>query len=386
MSDQNNADVTTSKSLLDNKDPDVWGILKWLIFLGASAIIILSIGSVWEKAAKDKLEMLGFLKSCGTALLISGACFSSGSLMGFLFAIPKLLQNTNLLPEQIKNDQTVILHNDNLVQISDWPTKIIVGVGLTQLNQIPEGLRSVGTQLGKSFGADDIGTNIAIGCVLYFVVVGFLASYIWTRLYFVKLLGQTNEELQKKQIRKLENAADHAVAGENKKTITESQMASDAAGFEQLKTDSSEVLKTALDELKEKVKEVLKNKPVAVPDDPQKGRWGDKAENNGKQIRATVVQSSVKGFYNILITVSDKIKPLDVPVAIFVHDSFKFPDDVIYVKPNENKLAQITLTDYEAFTIGAVFADGTELELDLNEQPGYPEGFYWEKKTRFSQT
>lgn len=386
MSDQRISAIANSQMLLDHNEPNVWKILKNLILLGFIAIVVLSIGSVWENGGQEKLQLFSILKSCGTALLISGACFSAGALTGFLFAIPKLLQNTNLLPEQIQNDQTVILHNDNLVQISDWLTKIIVGVGLTQLNQIPGNIKKIGDQLGKSFSNDEIGVNIAIGCVLYFVVVGFLAAYIWTRLYFVKLLGQTNEELRKKQLKKLENLADSAVSEKNIETIKESDVASDAGAIELLKESSSDELKSALDELKLKVQESLKKKPVKIDDDLQKGRWGGKTESNGKQIRATVVQSNVKSFYDILITVSDKTKPLDVPVAVFVHDSFRFPDDVIYIKPNANGMAQITLTAYEAFTVGALFADATELELDLNEQKGYPDGFYWGRNNSSSLT
>ncbi|HMK27892.1 MAG TPA: pYEATS domain-containing protein [Chitinophagaceae bacterium] len=361
-------------SMLDDRDPNVWKILKLLILLGFIAIVVLSIGSVLEQNKNG--GGYNIWKSGGTALLISGACFSAGALMGFLFAIPKLLQNTNLLPDQIKNDQTVILHNDNLVQISDWLTKIIVGVGLTQLNDIPDFLKRIGDRLGKSFGDGAAGSNIAIGCILYFVVIGFLSSYIWTRLYFVKLLRQTNDDLQKRQIEKLAKLADIAVEDKNKKTITESDVASDAAAIDTLKATSSDEIKSELDKLKEKVKEVLKSKTVKVKDDLQKNRWGGKAENNGKQIKAAVSQSKLDGFYDIFITVTGDT-PLTTPVAIFVHDSFAFPDDVVYVVPDAKGVAQITLTAYEAFTIGAFFADGTELELDLNQQAGYPRGFYW---------
>lgn len=374
--------TNSSPQQLIGREPNVWAILKQLIWLGLIAILVLSIGSVWEakNGNEGKVELLGFLKSCGTAVLISGACFSAGALTGFLFAIPKLLQNTNLLPEQIKQDQTVILHNDNLVQISDWLTKIIVGVGLTQLNNIPDGLSAVGKQLGKSFGDGDHGSNIASGCVLYFVVVGFLSAYIWTRLYFVKLLRQNIDELQKQQIEKLEKLAVSAVADKNQHSIRESTVASDATSLDFLMENSETVVSSALDELKEKVSEVLKSKETRDTDDLQKGIWGGKSELNGRMIRANVIQNQNSGFYEIVVTVSDKTKVMTEPVAIFVHDSFEFPQNVIYVKPNANGLAQITLTAYEAFTIGALFADGTELELDLNEQKGYPIGFYWSKQ------
>ena len=382
---------------LENNEPNVWRILKWIIYLGFAAIIILCLGSVifdTDADGKRKINFLFFLRSSGTGLLISGACFSAGALTGFLFAIPKLLQNTSLLPDNIQNNETVILHNDNLVQISDWLTKIIVGVGLTQLYNIPGFIKKIGLELGPSFGSLEIGRNIAIGTILYFAIVGFLAAYIWTRLYFVKLLRKTDDELRRQvteakqevTVAKQETEAikDQVSSEKSKESVEKNELASDISTIKLLKEKSSDELKGKLDLLKQKVKEELPNKPIVVEDDPQKNRWGGKAENNGKQIRATVVQLEASSFYNILITVFDKEKPLNEPVAIFVHDSFRFPDNVLYVNPDANGVAQVTLIAYEAFTIGALFADGTELELDLNDQPGYPEKFYWDKSSQSS--
>ncbi|MET0394554.1 MAG: pYEATS domain-containing protein [Chitinophagaceae bacterium] len=375
---------TNPSSLLDHKDPSVWRILKYLIYLGFIAIIIVSIGSVLVNI-ETRVRSLDVLKSIGTALLISGACFSAGALMGFLFAIPKLLQNTSLLPDSIQSNQTVILHNDNLVQISDWLTKIIVGVGLTQLTNIPSFIKKAGTELSASFSSGDqsaqVGRNVAIGCILYFTIVGFLAAYIWTRLYFVKLLHKTDEDLRTLQeVKKEAETLKEQVSSEkSKENIEKNELASDTASLTLLGEKSSEDIRGKLDLLKQKVQETLPVKPVTVPDDLQKNRWGGKKENNGKKIDATVAQSSIAGFYDIKVKISAFGSVLQDPVAVFVHDSFRFVNDTLYVTPDENGVACVKLTAYEAFTVGALFVDGTELELDLNEQAGYPQGFYWKK-------
>src|SRR5688500_2738159 len=119
-----------------NQDiPNVWRIISWMISIGIMMVI-----SLTSRFLKDEGSMsfviIDFFTALGIALLIGGAFFTAGGLIGFLFGIPKLLQNTALVPEEVSK-KTVIVHNDNLVQISDWLTKIIVGVGLTQLTNIP---------------------------------------------------------------------------------------------------------------------------------------------------------------------------------------------------------------------------------------------------------
>lgn len=132
----------------------------------------------------------------GTALLIGFACFCIGAFVGFLFGIPRIVSSSNSsLDETSKN---LIFHNDNLVQISDWLTKIIVGVGLTQIANLPEKLNALGQYLGPSFttNLDNLPVNdsskaIAISTVLYFLILGFIACYLWTRFQFSNMLRET---------------------------------------------------------------------------------------------------------------------------------------------------------------------------------------------------
>ena len=132
----------------------------------------------------------------GTALLIGFACFCIGAFVGFLFGIPRIVASSNSsLDETSKN---LIFHNDNLVQISDWLTKIIVGVGLTQIANLPDKLNALGQYLGPSFttNLDNLPVNdsskaIAISTVLYFLILGFIACYLWTRFQFSNMLRET---------------------------------------------------------------------------------------------------------------------------------------------------------------------------------------------------
>lgn len=133
----------------------------------------------------------------GTALLIGFTCFSVGAFCGFLFGIPRIISSssTQVMDETSKN---LIFHNDNLVQISDWLTKIIVGVGLTQIANVPKILNDLGEYLGPSFTTNfdnlpvaDSTKAIAVSTVLYFLILGFIACYLWTRFQFSNMLRET---------------------------------------------------------------------------------------------------------------------------------------------------------------------------------------------------
>jgi hypothetical protein len=107
------------------------------------------------------------------------ACASAmvGGLLGFLFGIPHTLQE-----EPKTTNSTGYRANTNLEQISDWLTKILVGVGLTQLNEMPTLMKKVSAFLAGGFGGHDSGA-IALTILVFFTVCGFLFAFLWTRLF-----------------------------------------------------------------------------------------------------------------------------------------------------------------------------------------------------------
>ncbi len=82
-------------------------------------------------------------------MLVAGAALLSGFLLGFIFAIPraddKRSKTAPVAPgDAIERDSSAqsapVLRNGNLVEISDWLTKIILGVGLVELHSITDRL------------------------------------------------------------------------------------------------------------------------------------------------------------------------------------------------------------------------------------------------------
>ncbi len=171
------------------KRQKIWNVLLILAILGVAFIIMIS----FQISPDKDCDWKSFFIALGTGLLIAGASFSSGALSGFLFGIPRIINS--LAPKSAEMTQNVILHNDNLVQISDWLTKIIVGVGLTQINALPGKLYKLGDMISPCFnisssrpGSHNLEITIAISILLYFLILGFITSYLWTRIYFGNIL------------------------------------------------------------------------------------------------------------------------------------------------------------------------------------------------------
>lgn len=134
--------------------------------------------------------------------------------------------------------------------------------------------------------------------------------------------------------------------------------------------------KDVADSFRAATKSVYNATPVVVEDDTQKNRWGGQAVNGGRMLQATVKKAIIPGYFNVRIRLlSEHGGPSTGDVAFFLHDSFS--EEIRYHKARDGE-ASISVTAYEAFTVGARTEDGTLLELDLNEVSGFPEDFYWE--------
>ena len=111
------------------------------------------------------------------------------------------------------------------------------------------------------------------------------------------------------------------------------------------------------------------------PDDPQKGKWGGFADNNGRHLRAEVVPGTLTNYYKVKLTVTgDPENPIKGLVKFHLHDTFNDPNPVIAVK---NNMAELILNwVYGAFTVGAETDNGqTLLELDLSKLESAPKKF-----------
>jgi hypothetical protein len=294
----------------------------------------------------------------------------SGGFLGFIFGIPSILQL----------EKSRIKYNDNLVQISDWLTKIIVGVGLTQLYQIPHFIIQIGEHFQANFGGinsiasqNAAARNIAIAIIGYFIVLGFLMIYFWTKTDYSTIMkymdDDFNAELEVEKQAKEEAQQETLETTKKLETVKEESMAKE----EDLQA-LSQTFSSIAQGIKDK-REEIKNSPV-IEDDPQKGKWGGSTEANGRKITATVRETSYdKDWFNVNIEVSstDPDKPLTGSVIFHLHPSLP---NQIQTAESVNGVASIQFIAYGAFTVGAECdAGNTKLELDLAQLPDAPEIF-----------
>jgi hypothetical protein len=207
----------------------------------------------------------GYPAAIGVCVLIALTAFLGGGGLGFLFALPRVLSDsasapvpspapvstttssaganggggggtattpaTPATPRQAAAAR-LLQSNTNLERISDWLTTMLVGVSLTQLNNVPRLMWQFRLFLEETApvfagGADQPDTARwlpMVGCVLLILsaLAGFMAMYLYMRLELVRLFLQTERELQPE--RQLQEQARAEVRSESLSVATERRL------------------------------------------------------------------------------------------------------------------------------------------------------------------
>ena len=155
-----------------------------LIAVGLLSILVFA----WQATEPAKVFAVG--------VTIAGATLVASALLGFLFGIPRRLQrdapkvvsgDAAALPEA--QEQLLYGANTNLEEISDWLTKILIGVGLTQIGEAATLLRRIGETFGNGMGGAAYGPPFVIANIIYFAAAGFFLGFLWTRIYLGRALS-----------------------------------------------------------------------------------------------------------------------------------------------------------------------------------------------------
>jgi hypothetical protein len=100
-------------------------------------LIVFSLSVVCATLFSCSHYSASFPSSISVFVLIGGGTFILGAIVGLLFSIPRFIaRKDGLAPENPLvngNNGDSYRPNTQLEEIGDWLTKIIVGVGLTQL-------------------------------------------------------------------------------------------------------------------------------------------------------------------------------------------------------------------------------------------------------------
>lgn len=153
--------------------------------------------------------------SVGPVLLWCVACLAVGATVGFLFGIPRsgvqvVRQNgTKNTPKaaaggsaaSTEHENETGRPNTNLEEVSDWLTKILVGLSLVHLKTIEEKVmaisRNAASALNDTPTAADISAATAL--VVGFAVIGFLCGYLYTRLFLQGAFSRSNQDMRRFQ-------------------------------------------------------------------------------------------------------------------------------------------------------------------------------------------
>jgi len=111
-------------------------------------------------------------RDTGAAVLWAMASIAVGALIGFLFAVPRINPEVKI--------RSRLIPNANVEAVSDWLTKILVGVGLVNFQSIGRFVDGLATQLSQDIGRTHA---YALGLIIYFWAVGVIQGYVLTRIF-----------------------------------------------------------------------------------------------------------------------------------------------------------------------------------------------------------
>lgn len=173
----------------------------------------IGLGTLWISAyAWETCSWTQFLNILGIASMLAGAFYSLGAFFGFLFGMPR---TKPVAGKTEAANQATAGTSTNLEQISDWLTKILVGAGLTQINALPGLLKDFGEFTSTSLGAPPQSGVLAIGLLIYYVILGFFSGFLLTRLYLAGAIRAADLEKTLQQVESKISERDHQRAADD---------------------------------------------------------------------------------------------------------------------------------------------------------------------------
>ena len=243
---------------------DVRRVKDFVLAFTAGAAAILIVFSLHHGSQFRNLAGL-----LGLSGLVAVASLITGATMGLLFGIPRANRERQSaagttgdsattesssvergtpasVPASAKGSaqQPLFRSNTNLEEISDWLTKIIVGLGLAHLAQIPGYVRRLTTFVSGSGGvpgSDAFTPNVALAVMVAFGGCGFLLGYLMTRLFLQGALGRVENESQMQLLRLVDEAGSTAGSATASAAASEDKKSPSSKGSDASPLTESEV-------------------------------------------------------------------------------------------------------------------------------------------------
>lgn len=166
------AELTKGARMADALKGYGWGFTGLFVF-----IHILLVGRAASSTADIPINW--------NAVVWCFAWLAVGGIPGFLFGIPKVVQRAD-----DGRDYTQMV-NTNLEQVSDWLTKILLGVGLVELRNVADSIGRAAAYMSEGLG---VNKPFCAAIIIGFSIEGFLFSYLTTRLVLARAFRSAEQE------------------------------------------------------------------------------------------------------------------------------------------------------------------------------------------------
>ena len=313
-------------------------------------------------------------------LLLAAASSCIGGLLGFLFGMPR--GPADVSPDSSEDGASDLQYRpgNNLEQISDWLTKILIGVGLVELGEMRTILSQIGQAVALSVAAAPATANVVSQVVIVtFLIVGFLVSFLWTRIYYGPLQTRVDKgviDSLRGQLRREKEEKEKAVAVVRDLATGEKPVATVSPAKDK-RTDRSRSVTPVegqwSDEVAQKI-EKFKQSPRTWNSNPGDRLFpGAPQEKNGRRLEAEMVLDLDDAVMIDLRVVRVSGENLTGTVAFLLHPTFSEP--ILYAEPADD-VAEERISASGWFTVVAIADNGdTVLSFDLRNLPNAPAWF-----------
>jgi hypothetical protein len=177
------ADPSESERLSREFEHRLFQAARLLVGIGAL------VAAIFAAASAD--SVVEGLSIGAMAVAVAFAAGVLGALLGFLFGIPRTLQR-----QTANDDATHYVANTNLEQISDWLTKIIVGVTLIQIGHTRQALGDLADALHAPLGDRSASGGFGLALSIFSATSAFLLAYLWTRVRLHRELAIADSDIE----------------------------------------------------------------------------------------------------------------------------------------------------------------------------------------------
>lgn len=218
--------------------PEPWPLRGFLALASAAGTLMLVLYST-------KFGWPGAVPVLGAAGLIAAAAMLVGALLGFLFGLPHSAARVSQASVNVREggpnatqasasaaegdsaQGSSYSANTNLEQISDWVTKILVGIGLTQIGTLASQMQRLATFVAPAIGNRPESRPAAMVIIIWSLVIGFLLGFLEARLKLIKAFSLADVTQIRNEMKTRQDRDTRALA------LLDRQLAADAPDVEQ---------------------------------------------------------------------------------------------------------------------------------------------------------